>query len=230
MRPREHALAGTGVFGKQSPGPGHCGPLGLGARGPSPYAGRPFSRSYGAKLPSSLAWGLPPTSVCSTRPPASVCGTGAGRLASGFSRRSGLGPFGRGRSPRLTLAPRSSPRRICLPGLPTGLEGHVVTPGPTPPRPRITVTPAGGAGIWTGCPSPAPPGLGLGPPHPQRISLAAEPSGIRWGRFARPSRYSCRHSHSPTLHLGSRLGFSAVRDAPLPRSPRGNHPRLRRRA
>jgi hypothetical protein len=46
--------------------------------------------------------------------------------------------------------------------------------------------------------------------------MAAEPSGIRWGGFAPPSRYSCRHSHSPPLHLGSRLGFSADGDAPLP--------------
>ena len=36
--------------------------------------------------------------------------------------------------------------------------------------------------------------------------MAAEPSGIRWGRFTLPSRYSCRHSHSPTLQeIRSRL-------------------------
>jgi hypothetical protein len=89
-------------------------------------------------------------------------------------------------------------------------------PGLPPRVPASLVAHAGGAGIWTGCPSPAPRGLGLGPPHPQRISLAAEPSGIRWGRFARPSRYSCRHSRSHPLHLGSRLGFPAGWDAPLP--------------
>ena len=37
--------------------------------------GRPFSRSYGANLPSSLTEGLPSTLVCSTSPPVSVCGT-----------------------------------------------------------------------------------------------------------------------------------------------------------
>ena len=73
-----------------------------------------------------------------------------------------------------------------------------------------------GTGILTRCPSPTALALGLGPPHPQLISMAAEPSGIRWGGFAPPSRYSCRHSHSPPLHLGSRLGFSADGDAPLP--------------
>ena len=75
---------------------------------------------------------------------------------------------------------------------------------------------ARGTGILTRCPSPTALALGLGPPHPQLISMAAEPSGIRWGGFAPPSRYSCRHSHSPPLHLGSRLGFSADGDAPLP--------------
>src|SRR6478672_4445239 len=68
-------LAGTGVFGKQSPGPARCGPLALHRQAASRYAGRPFSRSYGANLPSSLTEVLPPTLVCSTSPPVSVCGT-----------------------------------------------------------------------------------------------------------------------------------------------------------
>ena len=99
---------------------------------------------------------------------------------------------------------------------------ELALPGPSPPRPPIA--PSGllrtriarGTGILTRCPSPTALALGLGPPHPQLISMAAEPLGIRWGGFAPPSRYSCRHSHSPPLHLGSRLGFSADGDAPLP--------------
>ena len=59
-------FAGTCVFGKQSPGPLHCG---------SDCSERPFSRSYGAILPSSLTKGIPLTLVYSTRPPVSVCGT-----------------------------------------------------------------------------------------------------------------------------------------------------------
>ncbi len=39
------------------------------------FWGRPFSRSYGASLPSSLTKGIPFTSVFSTCPPVSVCGT-----------------------------------------------------------------------------------------------------------------------------------------------------------
>jgi hypothetical protein len=77
-------------------------------------------------------------------------------------------------------------------------------------------TVARGTGILTRCPSPTAQALGLGPPHPQLISMAAEPSGIRWGGFAPPSRYSCRHSHSPPLHVGSHLRFAADGDAPLP--------------
>ena len=40
---------------------------------------RPFSRSYGAIMPSSLTMVLPIALVCSTHPPVSVCGTGACR-------------------------------------------------------------------------------------------------------------------------------------------------------
>ncbi len=43
------------VFSKQSPGPGHCDPFPLLTARAFTYSGRPISRSYGAKLPSSLA-------------------------------------------------------------------------------------------------------------------------------------------------------------------------------
>ena len=58
--------------------------------------GRPFSRSYGAKLPSSLTRGLPSTLVSSTGPPVSVCGTDAGGLARGFSWHPGSLPLATG--------------------------------------------------------------------------------------------------------------------------------------
>jgi hypothetical protein len=103
-------LAGTGVFGKQTPGPGHCGPLTLPARSRSRYTRRPFSRSYGANLPSSLTEVLSSTWVSSTSPPVSVCGTGARALARGFSWRYGLNPYGSGLPPRLTLPSQVSHR------------------------------------------------------------------------------------------------------------------------
>jgi hypothetical protein len=71
------AFAGTGVFGKQTPGPGHCGRLTLPGQARSRYTRRLFSRSYEANLPSSLAGVLSSTWVFSTSPPVSVCGTGA---------------------------------------------------------------------------------------------------------------------------------------------------------
>ncbi len=61
------AFAETCAFVKQSAEPFHCGP---------PPGGRPFSRSYGAILPSSLTRVPPFALVSSTRLPVSVCGTG----------------------------------------------------------------------------------------------------------------------------------------------------------
>jgi hypothetical protein len=61
------AFAETCVFGKQSVEPFHCG---------RPCRRRPFSRSYGAILPSSLARVLPFACVFSTHLPVSVWGTG----------------------------------------------------------------------------------------------------------------------------------------------------------
>ena len=76
------AFAETCVFAKQSPGPFHCGfdrPLQAAA------AKRPFSRSYGAMLPSSLTRVLPIALVFSTRLPVSDCGTDTFDLARHFS-------------------------------------------------------------------------------------------------------------------------------------------------
>ena len=92
--------------------------------------------------------------------------------------------------------------------------GGIPTRDLAPRVPPSLITVLRGTGILTRCPSPTAQALGLGPPHPQLISMAAEPSGIRWGGFAPPSRYSCRHSHSPPLHLGSHLGFAATGTLP----------------
>ena len=94
--------------------------------------------------------------------------------------------------------------------------GGSAPPDLPPCVPPSLITARRGTGVFTCCPSPTPCGLGLGPPHPQLISMAAEPSGIRWEGFAPSSRYSCRHSHSRPLQLGFRLTFTAERDAPLP--------------
>ena len=73
------------VFDKQSVGPIHCGPC---------CQGHPFSRSYGARLPSSLTGVHSCALVYSTHPPVSVCGTGtlayAGTFPGGLFEGSGL--------------------------------------------------------------------------------------------------------------------------------------------
>ena len=122
---------------------------------------RPFSRSYGAILPSSLAVLLPPALGSSPHPPVSVYGTGRARAIAAF-HGTGLGGFAtffrsasRARLPaavfpaaRLTRLRRSSLSRLPLfPCVPAVL-----------PRP--------GTGISACCPSAAPPGLALGPDLP----------------------------------------------------------------
>jgi hypothetical protein len=94
--------------------------------------------------------------------------------------------------------------------------GGLATPDLSPCVPPSLITVLSGTGLFTRCPSPTPFGYGLGPPHPQLISMAAEPSGIRWERFSLSSRYSCRHSLSQPLQVGFHLPFSADWDAPLP--------------
>ena len=102
-----YGFAETCVFAKQSPGPIHCGSLGL-----YTLPEHPFSRSYGVILPSSLTRVLSITLGFSPRLPVSVCGTGTSRLARGFSWQCGIRNFG-------TIIPSSSQlslydERICL--------------------------------------------------------------------------------------------------------------------
>ena len=74
-------FAETCVFGKQSPGPFHCG---------LSCERHPFFRSYGVNLPSSLTTLLPLALGFSPHPPVSVCGTGAFRIPYAFSRHKSL--------------------------------------------------------------------------------------------------------------------------------------------
>ena len=148
-------------------------------RGLLTLARRPFSRSYGAILPSSLTRGLPSTLVCSTCRPVSVCGTGTGSLARGFSWQSGLNPLG--------LADAAPDHHasgliagICHRDAPTRLDGGCPPLGLPPCVPPSLITLPSGTGILTRCPSPTARALGLGPTHPQLITIAAEPCDIRW--------------------------------------------------
>ncbi len=66
------AFAETCVFVKQSVEPIHCGPSDLRGAKPPQSEGHPFSRSYGAILPSSLKTVISRALVSSTNPPVSV--------------------------------------------------------------------------------------------------------------------------------------------------------------
>ena len=144
----------------------------------------------------------------------SVCGTGTDHLARGFSRQVRPNPLGRSvLRPRHRLSvtaswdlPQEAPYRL----------GRIAPLGLPPCVPPSLVTGICGTGMFTRCPSPTRRRLGLGPTHPQLISMAAEPWGIRWGGFVPPLRYSYRHSHSSPLQPCSRSTFSADDDAPLP--------------
>ena len=67
-----YAFAETCVFVKQSVEPIHCGPSDLRDAWSPQSEGHPFSRSYGAILPSSLTTVISRALVFSTNPPVSV--------------------------------------------------------------------------------------------------------------------------------------------------------------
>jgi hypothetical protein len=73
---------------------------------------RPFSRSYGAILPSSLTRVIPRTLGFSPRLPVSVCGTGTGFLARRFSWQCEIRDFATEISLGITAWPYE--QRICL--------------------------------------------------------------------------------------------------------------------
>ena len=162
---------------------------------------RPFSRSYGAVLPSSLTWFLPRTLVCSTRPPVSVCGTvpvavdfrwlfsaaWCGRL-----RRGSL----RGPASRIGFRLPACTRTTSL-----GRAFPSASPSDTPPKFRnVRLTSIGYA---------------LPPRLRDRLTLG----GRTWPRKPRtcgggdshpPCRYSCLHGHWRELQGRSRFPFGAL--------------------
>ena len=134
----------------------------------------PFSRSYGASLPSSLTRVLSRAWVSSTRLPVSVCGTVGAPLTRGFSRRScppvrvRCHPFASSRTIRwVSPARRIFLSRRTVQGTRTSNPGQEVSER-VPPSLIAECT---GAGISTGQPSPTPYGFGLGPTNLKRTNL-----------------------------------------------------------
>ncbi len=138
-------------------GPILCGP---------PLRGRPFSRSYGAILPSSLTMLLPPALGFSPHPPVSVYGTGA-RVSIAAFLGTGFVHF----PTFFRSASRSQVAGgVCLPCLCRACTGslfpglHLSPCVPTFLNTRST-------GISTCYPSATPFGLALGPDLPRADQL-----------------------------------------------------------
>jgi hypothetical protein len=230
-------VAETCVFGKQSLEPAPCGPLRLGGvRSHSTGAGRPFSRSYGANLPSSL-----------TEDRSSTLGDCPQPTSVGV--RYGLPRFLAERlfwaRPSSTSAPSSGARhppprlggvRICLDARGHGPTGPVHSTGchharASPPRSPAQVQdylPARHRLRWR---LPNQPRLRtrltLG-----RLPLPRNPQASGVGRSQPHRRYSFRHSRFGSLHPCSRAGFSASpeRSPTAWGGPAPPHARLRSRA
>ena len=133
----------------------------------APSLGRPFSRSYGAILPSSLTTLLPPALGFSPHPPVSVYGTGTWQAIAAF-----LDSLDSLTSLLLFRSPShfSYWRRICLPPTPLclGRSFHsrlkLSSCVPTVLLPCST-------GISTCCPSTTSFDLALGPDLPRADQL-----------------------------------------------------------
>ena len=171
----------------------------------------PFSRSYGASLPSSLAVTHSSACGCSPRPPVSVSGTGPrGLKLSGFSRE--------------------PPSPHCRVGRSLPVLSHLGRGGVLHSRPyTFLLQPAiPSAGGGSGPPSPLRIRGGHGnvrpsPLEPASLRLASLRSRLTLIRLAlirkpwssgagvsRPRcRYSCLHLPFRALHPGSRRGFQA---------------------
>ena len=139
---------------------------------------RPFSRSYGAILPSSLAMLLPPALGSSPHPPVSVYGTGAcSAIAAFLGTRSG-------RFPTL-VSVRVAAGLFCTGGFPPARPCRLHRSLRS--RPALcacvpAVLAACSTGISTCRPSATPSGLALGPDSPRADQLYPGDLGYSaWG-------------------------------------------------
>ena len=180
---------------------------------------RPFSRSYGAILPSSLTVNLPYALVFSTGPPVSVFGTGCPAvMLSGFSwkRFRCLSPPPEGRR---TLGFRLSVRICLYRSTPSAFNPDIRhRAAPCSLRPRFARKT--GSGILTGSAIGFGSRLILSPRLTLiRLALIRNPWSFGVGVSRPHYRYLYLHLLFRRLHRGSVHGFSASRNAPLPTRP-----------
>ena len=145
--------------------------------------GHPFSRSYGAILPSSLARVLSRALGSSPRLPVSVCGTVSYTSLRGFSRQCGFGSFEPFRPPH-HLSGFTPDGFACLAPYRLGRALPFARSTYPPASPLRSLSGIAGAGILTGCPSPTDLSIGLGPPNPGQTNFTQETLGLRRERFS----------------------------------------------
>ena len=127
---------------------------------------RPFSRSYGAILPSSLTTLLPPALGFSPCLPVSVCGTGTWQAIAAF-----LGaPYGFFATLVRSASRYWLPRGISPAPPPALAPGFPLPAKPPGTRPRFLLLPCS-TGFSTCYPSATPSGLALGPDFPGEDQL-----------------------------------------------------------
>ena len=188
---------------------------GPGSGSVSPHPGRrPFSRGYGAILPSSLTIVLPIALVFSTHPPVSVCGTGPVGLPRGFSRQHGLTGF----AARLRPAPQASWLPRFTGSRPTRHRGDVQNPVQLPSCVAPSVI-----APFRGCGNVGPLCIGYAfrPRLSPRLTLGGLASPRKPWVYGGGVTLAALVTHASILTSGRSTagrprGFSAGRKAPLP--------------
>ena len=186
---------------------------------------RPFSRSYGAILPSSLAMLPPPALGSSPHPPVSVYGTGAyGAIAAFLGRRLlHFATFVSLHVTPLAFRMRLSPHAAYCAC--TGLS----TPGLHLPPASPQVLPICGTGISACSPSATHPCLALGPDSPREDKLYPGTLGYSAGRIPTSLSLLIPAFSLPAPPPPLPVRLLCCRDAPLPAYAFAYAPRLRRR-
>ena len=144
----------------------------------APFLGRPFSRSYGAILPSSLTMLPPPALGFSPHPPVSVFGTGTWQTIAAF-----LGTRSARFATSLRSASRHRVRRTVFPFLPLPRLHRSFLSRPVFHACVPAVLLPCSTGISTCCPSATHPCLALGPDLPRADQLYPGILGYSAGRI-----------------------------------------------
>ena len=185
---------------------------------------RPFSRSYGAILPSSLAMLPPPALGFSPFPPVSVCGTGVRTAIAAF--------LGTGSACSATFSSLLLTALHWTPVFPCALllrfYRYFLSRLMLPPCVPAVLDPHS-TGISTCCPSATPFGLALGPDLPRADQLYPGNLGYSAGRIPTFLSLLIPAFSLPGTPLPLAVQLLRAGIAPLPCRPSGLHPGLRRR-